>query len=43
MANLDGVGEVEDHLVLRRGLPHVHHGLADLFGKLDLGGAEALG
>ena len=41
-ADLDGVGQVEDHLVLRRGLPHVHDGLADFLGELDLGGAEAL-
>lgn len=42
-ADLDGVGQVEDHLVLRRGLPHVHDGLADFLGEFDLRGAEALG
>ena len=41
--DLDGVRQIENHLLLRRGLPHVHHGLADFPGILHLRGAEAFG
>ena len=41
--DLDRIRQIENHLSLRRGLPDIHHGLADLFGKLDLRGAKALG
>ena len=39
--DLHGVGKIQDHLGVGRGLPHVHDGRADLDGELDLGGGEA--
>src|SRR6516225_8855956 len=40
--DLHRVGKVQNHLFLRSRLPHVHYGLRDFPGKLDLGRAEAL-
>src|SRR5690606_29282520 len=40
---LDGGRQVQHHLLLRRGLPHVGHGVGDFQGELGLGGAEDLG
>jgi hypothetical protein len=41
--HLHGGGEIEDHPPVRRGLPHVHHRLADLHREVELGAGEALG
>jgi hypothetical protein len=37
---LDGGRQVEDHLVLRRRVPHLDHRVTDFLGELQLGGAE---
>ena len=41
--HLDRARQVDDHLLLRRRLPDVHHRLADLDREIELGAAEALG
>ena len=41
--HLDRGRQVEDDLVLRRRLPHIHHRLAHLPGVVQLGAGEALG
>ena len=33
--DFDGVGQIQDHLPLRRRLPHVHHRFANFVRKLD--------
>ena len=41
--HLHSGGQIEDHFVLRRRLPHVCNGIADFHGELRLGTREALG
>ncbi len=41
--HLDGRRKIEDGLLLRRRLPDVHHRLADLDGKVELGPGKAFG
>ena len=40
--HLDGRGQVEDHLAVGSGLPHLGDGVADLDGKLELGAGVGL-
>ena len=39
----DGDGQVDDDLILRRGLPNIEHGVADFRRELGLGTRETLG
>ena len=41
--HLDGRGQVEDHLAVGGGLPHLGDGIADLDGELQLGAGVGLG